>query len=75
MNPTVRRFGALVAITAAALVGLAMAESAGHDHTTNADSVWLAPSTPIDAAGDDSAAADEASDDAQPLAAPQDSVW
>ncbi|MBO1330678.1 hypothetical protein [Streptomyces sp. VRA16 Mangrove soil] len=79
MSRTVRRFGAFIAITAMALVGLAYAQSAdAMAWNTRADSVWIAPADPAAPSGDTTE--NEPNQDAAPaggqvLAAPLDSVW
>ncbi|WP_353941142.1 hypothetical protein ABII15_05505 [Streptomyces sp. HUAS MG91] len=78
-----RRIGALIALTVAALAGVAHAQSAhGAASTTRADSVWLAPVDPQSAPEPNRATvpADEPNrtapaDESVQAIAPMDSVW
>ncbi|MFD8571469.1 hypothetical protein [Streptomyces sp. NPDC057694] len=69
-----RRIGALIALTVAALAGVAHAQSAhGAATTTRADSVWLAPADPQPANEPNQATA-PANEPNQSIV-PMDSVW
>lgn len=60
MSHTMRRIGVAAAIAAAALAGLAYAQS-GHTSSPRADSVWIAPVDPRPTP--------------TPTVSPDDSVW
>ncbi|MER5951423.1 hypothetical protein ABT127_35855 [Streptomyces sp. NPDC001904] len=69
-----RRIGALIALTVAALAGVAHAQSAhGAATTTRADSVWLAPADPQPA--NEPHRATVPADQPDRAIAPLDSVW
>ncbi|MYT75675.1 hypothetical protein ACN2WE_06390 [Streptomyces sp. cg28] len=69
-----RRIGALIALTVAALAGVAHAQSAhGAATTTRADSVWLAPVDPQQA--DEPNRSGAPADESVQAIAPMDSVW